>query len=66
MQSKVIAGVVLMVLGVVLTVLSVPYMSENFALGLIGVIGGVIVFLSSLQPFISAAKMRGQASARQR
>lgn len=58
MKTDTIAAVSLVILGCVLTAVSIPYISENTALGVVGVVSGILVILSSIKPFLSARSKR--------
>ncbi|MCT2087493.1 hypothetical protein M3D75_15370 [Microbacterium enclense] len=60
MKRAIIAGVLLVVLGIVLTIVSIPYISENATLGIIGVIGGLLMMLSAIKPLMAARSNQAQ------
>lgn len=60
MKNDIVAGVFLVVLGVVLTLVSIPYISTNATLGIIGVVGGLLMLVSAVKPFMAARAKHAQ------
>lgn len=53
MRANIIGGVLLVLVGIMLTVLSLPYASQGF-MGFVGIASGVVIALSSIKPFMAA------------
>lgn len=47
-------------MGLFLAAISMPYISENAVLGIIGVASGLLIALSAVRPLLAAARGRGK------